>query len=64
MKFKIEWANGRVEEVEQKDCSSVEQFINVRFGSAGARDHKVTVAGVEQPAPIKKPAKKKVTDES
>lgn len=32
-KFKIVWASGAVEEVEQSDVSTLEGFINCRFGA-------------------------------
>lgn len=54
-KFKIEYENGLVEEVEQTECTTVEQFVNMKFGSAPPA--KVTLAG--KPAePEKKVAKK------
>jgi hypothetical protein len=57
MKFKITWENGRVEEIEQSDCNSVEQFVNCRFGSRGVGNASVVVAGAEKPE-AKKPVKK------
>ena len=35
-RFKITWDSGVETEYEQSDCSTVEQFINCRFG-AGAK---------------------------
>ena len=32
MKFKVTYASGLVEEVESSDSSTVEEFINVKFG--------------------------------
>ena len=49
MKFEITWANGSVEEVEQSDCKTVEQFINCRFGSTGTKGCSVVIAGSKKP---------------
>lgn len=52
-KFKVEYANGDVEEVEQTECKTVEQFVNVKFGSAPPA--KVTLVGaVEAKKVVKK----------
>ena len=52
-KFKIEYSNGSVQEVEQSDCHTVEQFINCRFGSCDTSKIKVTLADETAPAPKK-----------
>jgi hypothetical protein len=54
-KFKVEYSNGVVQEHEQSDCHTVEQFINCRFGSCDTSSVKVTL--LEEVAP-KKTAKK------
>jgi hypothetical protein len=33
-KFKITWPTGKTEEVETADAETVEQFVNIQFGSA------------------------------
>ena len=49
-KFKIEWSKDRVEEVEQSDCKTVEQFINCRFGSCDISGVKVElVSSTDEP---------------
>lgn len=40
-KFKITYTDGKVEEVEQSDCRTVEQMINCRFGSCDTTGVKV-----------------------
>lgn len=45
-KFRVEYTNGDVEEVEQSDCATVDAFINTKFGSAPAA--KVTLVGTEK----------------
>lgn len=61
MKFKIEFPNGKSETVEQSDCSTVEQYINTRFGRNAKPAAKVTlVTGKVEAAPVVeevKPAK-------
>lgn len=59
-KFKITYADGKVEEVEQSDCHTVEQMINCRFGSRDTSGVKVELAGEakEQPSVAKKTVKK------
>jgi hypothetical protein len=48
-KFKVDYPDGSSEVVEQSECTTVEQFINVKFGSAPAA--KVSLVGaVEEPA--------------
>lgn len=32
-RFRITWLTGKVTEVEQSDCNTVEQFVNCRFGA-------------------------------
>lgn len=59
-KFKITYTDGKVEEVEQSDCHTVEQMINCRFGSCDISGVKVELAGEakEQPTVAKKTVKK------
>jgi len=33
MKFKVTYPSGVVEEVEQSDCATLEDFANTKFGS-------------------------------
>ena len=40
-KFKITYTDGKVEEVEQSDCRTVEQMINCRCGSCDTTGVKV-----------------------
>lgn len=42
-KFKITYKSGAVEEFEQSDCSTIEQLINVKFGSADYKSNGVEV---------------------
>lgn len=59
-KFKVQYANGDAQEVEQSDCRTVEQFMNCRFGSTDTSGVKVELIGVETPAKQEiKPAHKK-----
>ena len=49
-KFKITYTSGKVEEVEQSDCYTVEQMINCRFGSCDISGVKVELVGsTEEP---------------
>lgn len=59
-KFKITYTDGKVEEVEQSDCHTVEQMINCRFGSCDHSGVKVELVGEakEQPTVAKKIVKK------
>lgn len=43
--FKVTWSTGKVEEFEQSEAETVEQFTNIHFGSAweGAAESGVTV---------------------
>lgn len=34
MKFLIQWPTGKVEAVSQEDATTVEEFVNIHFGSA------------------------------
>lgn len=43
-KFQITWPDGKVEVVEQSDCSTVDQYINCRFGSNGSGEAKVELS--------------------
>lgn len=58
-KFTVKWGNGKTETVEQSECTTVEQFVNVRFGSQGAGKAEVTVEGQEKKPEPKKLATKK-----
>lgn len=49
-KFLVTYADGSQKTEEQSDCSTVEQFINCRFGSADISDVKVELADGEVPA--------------
>jgi len=42
-KFKITYKSGVVEEFEQSDCSTIEQLVNVKFGSADYKSNGVEV---------------------
>lgn len=44
-RFKITWDSGVETEYEQSDCSTVEQFINCRFGAGAKPTAKVEVVG-------------------
>lgn len=50
MKFHVEYANGKLEVVEQSDCETVEQFINCKFGRGVVPEAKVTLVGAEAEA--------------
>lgn len=52
-KFKIDWKKGKDEIVEQSDCETVEQFINVRFGRGVKPAAKVTLIKDKEVAPKK-----------
>lgn len=54
-KFKIQWSKDKSEIVEQSDCSTVDQFMNTRFGR-GVKPEGVKVTKVE-PKVEPKPAK-------
>ena len=51
--FNVTYKDGTEKVEEQSDCSTVEQFINCRFGSADTSSVKVTLVGEEAPAPKK-----------
>ena len=55
-KFKVIYSSGIVQECEQSDCFTVEQFINCRFGTCDTSSAKVELVG-EEPVEAK-PAKK------
>lgn len=55
--FNVEYSDGSKKVEEQSDCSTVDQFINCRFGGADTSGIKVTLVGEEAPTP-KKAAKK------
>lgn len=42
-KFRVTYPSGAVEEVEQSDCKTVEQFANAKFGYANYVDFGVKV---------------------
>lgn len=54
--FNVTYADGSNKVEEQSDCSTVEQFINCRFGSADTSGIKVSIEGEE--VPMSKKAKK------
>lgn len=54
--FNVEYADGTKKVEDQSDCSTVEQFINCRFGSADVSGIKVSLVGEE--SPVAKKAKK------
>jgi len=56
-KFLVTYADGSQKTEEQSDCSTVEQFINCRFGTADTSGVKVELEGEE--APVAKKAKGK-----
>lgn len=60
MKFHIEFPNGKSETVEQADCSTVEQFINTRFGRGVTPAAKVT-AVTDKPSEAEEAKPAKVT---
>lgn len=51
--FNVTYADGSTKVEEQSDCSTVEQFINCRFGSADTSGIKVSIEGEEAVAPKK-----------
>lgn len=55
-KFELTYADGSKEVVEQSDCTTVEQFINVKFGTNRQGSTKVILAGEEKKS-VKKAAK-------
>ena len=58
-KFQVEWDDGKVEVVEQSDCSTLEQYLNCRFGAGKEVPAKVVqLDGIEAEKPAKKAAKK------
>ena len=58
-RFQIEWDDGKVEEVEQSDCHTLEQYMNCRFGAGKEVPAKVVqLDGIEVVKPVKKVAKK------
>ena len=57
-KFKITYTDGKVEEVEQSDCRTVEQMINCRFGSCDISGVKVElISSTDEPKKSVKPKK-------
>lgn len=58
-RFQIEWDDGKVEEVEQSDCHTLEQYLNCRFGAGKEVPAKVVqLDGIEAVKPAKKVTKK------
>lgn len=58
-KFKITYTDGRVEEVEQSDCHTVEQMTNCRFGSCDTSGVKVELEDeAKEPQAVAKKAAK------
>ena len=58
-KFQVEWDDGKVEVVEQSDCSTLEQYLNCRFGAGKEIPAKVVqLDGIAAEKPAKKTAKK------
>lgn len=55
--FVIEWEDGTVEEVEQSDCATVEQYINCRFGTRA--DGTTAKVSLKDEAPVTKKSTKK-----
>lgn len=66
-KFQVEWDDGRVDVVEQSDCSTLSQFLNCRFGAGKMIPAKVVHLDAEvAQEPVEKPkskAKKKTETE-
>lgn len=50
MKFKVIYSDGTVRHEEASDCTTVDQFINTRFGTSSGLD-KITVTLAEKPPP-------------
>jgi len=58
-KFKITYKSGVVEEFEQSDCSTIEQLVNVKFGSADYKSNGVEVELInETQLPVESDAEK------
>jgi hypothetical protein len=55
MRFKVTYATGLIEEVEQSDCDNVEMFCNTHFGSTWEMAHE-NGAEVEMILPLTEPA--------
>jgi len=65
--FKVLYPSGKTETINQSDCSTVEQFVNMKFGRGcdiAAHGVKLIVVGAEEPVVVEKPkAKKSKKDE-
>lgn len=46
-KFRVTYPSGAVEETEQSDCDTLEQFVNVKFGSADYASNGVVVEHIQ-----------------
>ena len=58
-KFEVKWSDGKTEVDERSDCSTVEQYINSRFGRNAKPTAKVSLVGVvAKEEVVKKSAKK------
>lgn len=57
MKFQVTYPSGKVEVVNQEDCQTVEQFINVKFGRNAKPKAKVELVGAESVPEATKEAK-------
>lgn len=58
-RFKVTWASGVETEYEQSDCSTIEQFVNCRFGAGAKLTAKVEIVGEKvevAPEPEPEPA--------
>lgn len=56
-RFKVTWASGVETEYEQSDCSTIEQFVNCRFGAGAKLTAKVEIVGEKvEVAPEPEPA--------
>jgi hypothetical protein len=65
-KFQVEWDDGKVEVVEQSDCSTLEQYLNCRFGAGKEIPAKVVqldgIESVKEEPKAKKSAKKAASE--
>jgi hypothetical protein len=55
--FNVTYSNGEERIENESSAETVEQFINIRFGSCDTSKVKVTLVGEESPAPKKTPKK-------
>jgi hypothetical protein len=56
-KFHIVWPDGTEEDAVHDDCSTVEEFINCRFGSSDSSKAKITLVEEEVKTEIKAKSK-------